>query len=136
MVQAASVAAEITLILTSSGSQTNSLYMFEILPLRTSTPAQIPSSPSWLCFCLSWLRAKVLSMPALSARVLGIVSRALANPLMTSCYFPAIVLKYSLRYLLSSISMAPPPATTADALTARRTIIIASLRDLSASSMY
>jgi hypothetical protein len=32
--------------------------------------------------------------------------------------------------------MAPPPATTAYALIARLTIIIASLSDLSASSMY
>jgi hypothetical protein len=52
-------------------------------------------------------------MPEFSANVLGIVSRALANPLITSYCLPAISLRYSLRCLDNSISMAPPPATTA-----------------------
>lgn len=45
-------------------------------------------------------------------------------------------LRYSLRKRESSISMAPPPATTDWALMARLTIIMASLRERSASSMY
>jgi hypothetical protein len=75
-------------------------------------------------------------MPEFSAKVLGMVSKALAKPLMTNYCLPLIVLKYSLKNLESSISIAPPPATTAYALIALLTIIIASLSDLSASSKY
>ena len=75
------------------------------------------------------------SSPALSAMVLGIVSRDLANMLMTNCSFPLIWFPYFLRPLESYISVAPPPATTVLALKHLRTIIMASLRDLSASLM-
>ena len=136
MVHAASVAAEITLILTVSGSQTKILNMSETYDSRTLTPNHIPSSPPWECFCLSLFRTSVESMPELSANYFGMISRALANPLMTNYVFPLIFLKYSLKYLESSISMAPPPATTAYALIALLTIMIASFSDLSASSMY
>ena len=78
----------------------------------------------------------VESIPELSANYLGIVSNALANPLMTSCCLPLIVLTCSLRCLESSISMAPPPATIAWVLIALITIIIASFKDRAASSMY
>lgn len=110
--------------------------MSSTLFLRTLTPKCIPSSPPWACFCLSLLSTSVEFIPLFSARVLGIVSRALAKPLMTSCYFPSIVLRCSLRCLESSISMAPPPATTASDLNVLLTTMIASLRDLWVSSRY
>ena len=75
------------------------------------------------------------SNPALSAMVLGIVSSDLANMLMTNCSFPFIWFPYFLRPFESSISVAPPPATTVLALKHLRTIIIASFRDRSASLM-
>lgn len=75
------------------------------------------------------------SMPALSAMVLGIISRALANIFMTSCSFPETETACSLSLLDSSISVAPPPATTLFVLKQRLTIIIASFKDLSASLM-
>lgn len=136
IVHAASVAAEITLILTVSGSQTKILYMSDTYYSRTLTPNHIPSSPPCACFCLNLLRISVESIPEFSANYLGMISRALAKPLMTNYVFPLIFLRYSLKYLESSISMAPPPATTAYALMALLTIIMASFNDLSASSMY
>jgi len=75
------------------------------------------------------------SNPALSAMVLGIVSRDLANMLITNCSFPLIWFPYFFKPLDNYISVAPPPATTVLALKHLRTIIIASLRDLSASLM-
>lgn len=110
---AASQAACNTLIRTSSGSHTNNSYMSSILPPRTLTPKCLPPSPPCACFCLSLLSTSVEFMPLFSARVLGIVSSALAKPLTTSYVLPSIPLRYSLRYLESSISMAPPPATIA-----------------------
>ena len=75
------------------------------------------------------------SSPALSAMVLGMISKALANMFMTSCSFPEILTACSFNYLESSISVAPPPATTLLVLKHLLTIMIASLRDLSASLM-
>ena len=75
------------------------------------------------------------SRPALSAMVLGIDSRDLANMFMTSCSFPWIVMAWDLIPLDSYISVAPPPATILLALKHLRTIMIASFKDLSASLM-
>ena len=136
MVQAASVAALSTFILTISGSQTNASYMSFTVPWRTSTPYHLPPSTSVEWSYLNLLRISVESIPELSANYLGIVSNALAYPLMTSYCFPLIVLTCSLRCLESSISIAPPPATIAWVLIALMTIIIASFKDRAASSMY
>ena len=84
---------------------------------------------------LSLLMRSKESRPALSAIVLGMISRALANIFMTSCSLPDILTACSLSLLESSISVAPPPATTLLVLKHLRTIIIASFRDLSASLM-
>lgn len=78
----------------------------------------------------------VPSIPEFSANYLGMISKAFANPFITSYCLPLIVLTCSRRYLLSSISIAPPPATTACVLIALVTIIMASLRDRAASSIY
>lgn len=43
------------------------------------------------------------SRPALSAMVLGMTSRALANMFMTSCYFPATLIAFYLSPRDSSI---------------------------------
>lgn len=75
------------------------------------------------------------SRPALSAMILGITSKALANMFMTNCSFPEIYTAYYLRPFESYISVAPPPATTLLVLKHLLTIMIASLRDLSASLM-
>jgi len=136
MEQAASVAAWRTLILTCCGSHTNNFIISSVFPSMTLTPNQIPSSPPWACFYLNLLRISVESMPEFSAKVLGMVSSALANPLITNYVLPGMFLRYSLKYLDNSISMAPPPATTACDLTALLTIMIASFKDLSVSSRY
>lgn len=57
---------------------------------------------------------------------LGIISRALAIAPIKSCSFPAMVREKLRRVLESSISMAPPPATTASFFTMRLTTMIAS----------
>jgi len=136
IVQAASVAAFNTLTLTISGSQTNISYISATVPFNTSTPCHLPVSTSWVCSYLNLFRISVESIPELSASYLGIISSALAKPLITSYCFPLIVLTCSRKYLESSISIAPPPATIACVLIALVTIIIASLRDRAASSMY
>lgn len=111
--QAASQAAYSTLILTYSGSHTNFKYRSSIFPSSTFTPYQIPSAPPWACFYLSLFNTSVESIPEFSDKVLGIVSRAFAKPLITNYIFPGMSLKYSLKYLDNSISIAPPPATIA-----------------------
>jgi len=136
IVHAASVAAVKTLCLTISGSQTNFSIKSSIWPSRTLTPNHIPSDPPVWCFCLNLFNTSVWSIPELEANYLGMHSKALANPFKTIYYLPMIDLRCSLKCLESSISMAPPPATTAWVLIALLTIIIASLRDLCASSMY
>ena len=73
------------------------------------------------------------SKPALSAMVLGITSRALAKALTTSCCLPLMLLAWWSKCLESSSSVEPAPATILEALMALLTIMIASLRDLSAS---
>ena len=75
------------------------------------------------------------SKPALSAIVLGMIYKAFANMFITSCSFPEILTECSLSLLESSISVAPPPATTLFVLKQRRTIMMASLSDLSAYLM-
>ena len=62
------------------------------------------------CFSLSLFKMLMESNPALSHSCLGMTSSALATALMISCSLPAMVRAYSRRYLLSSISIAPPPA--------------------------
>jgi len=83
-VHAASVAAVRTLILTSSGSQTNFSNRSAMFSSRTLTPNHLPSAESVACFYLNLLRISVESNPELSARVLGITSKALANPFTTN----------------------------------------------------
>jgi len=51
---------------------------------RTLTPNHLPSAESVACFYLNLLRISVESNPELSARVLGITSKALANPFTTN----------------------------------------------------
>ena len=67
--------------------------------------------------------------------VRGMTSRALANMFITSCSFPDTSTALSFSRLDSSISVAPPPATTLLVLKHRRTIMMASLRERSASLM-
>lgn len=67
--------------------------------------------------------------------VLGITSKDLAKALIINYYFPEIVLAWCLKYLDNSSSIAPPPGTMDENFMALLTIIIASLRDLSASWM-
>lgn len=110
----------------------NPVYSF-IRP--TKTPDEVSILLPWKCFCRSLFKILVASNPALSHSCLGMISRARAMDPIRSCSFPAIDREKSLRYLLSSISIAPPPATTASFLIARRTIMMASCRDLSVSSM-
>jgi hypothetical protein len=54
---------------------------------------------------------------------------------ITNCYFPEIYTACYLSPFESSISVAPPPATTLLVLKHLLTIIIASFNDLSASLM-
>lgn len=113
MAHAASQAAYNTLILTYSGSHTNFKYKSSQFPSRTFTPYHKPSAPPYACFYLNLFNTSVESIPEFSANVLGIVSNALAKPFITNYVFPGISLRYSLKNLESSISIAPPPATTA-----------------------
>merc|ERR1712107_68186 len=94
--------------LTIAGSQTQASKLSAISSFRTSTPYQIPSLA---CFCLSLLRMLVASNPALSHSCLAMISKAFAMAPMMSCSLPATVRLWLRRYLLSSMSMAPPPAT-------------------------
>ena len=91
IVHAASVAAVITLIRTTSGSHTNYLYILLICELITSTPYQVPSSPSCACFYLNLFNTSVESMPEFSANCFGMISSALAKAFITSCCLPAIL---------------------------------------------
>ncbi len=75
------------------------------------------------------------SIPALSAMIFGMTSKDFANIFMTSCSFPEISTACYLRPFESSISVAPPPATTLLVLKHLLTIMIASFSDLSASLM-
>lgn len=75
------------------------------------------------------------SRPALSAMILGMTSSDFANMFITSCSLPWMVIEWFLSPFDSSISVAPPPATTVLVLKHRRTIMIASFNDLSASLM-
>mmetsp|Transcript_26149 Transcript_26149/g.64967 ORF Transcript_26149/g.64967 Transcript_26149/m.64967 type:complete len:213 (+) Transcript_26149:880-1518(+) len=103
-------------------------------PPKQSTPNQRVSGLAWACFCRSLLSRSMASKPELAASALGMHSSALAYALMTNCCLPLIEREYSRRYRLNSISMAPPPPTTQLDLMARRTIMMASWSDLSASS--
>jgi len=69
------------------------------------------------CFCRSLLSTFVASKPALSHSCRGITSRAFAMQPINSCSLPAIVREWSRKYLLTSISMAPPPAHQLQTLT-------------------
>jgi hypothetical protein len=75
------------------------------------------------------------SSPALSAIIFGMISKDLANMFMTSCYLPETSTAYYFNPFESSISVAPPPATTLLVLKHLLTIMIASFNDLSASLM-
>lgn len=67
--------------------------------------------------------------------VLGITSKALAKALIIYYSFPSVSLALILKCLESSSSMAPPPATIYLVFMALLTIMMESLRDLSASLM-
>ena len=82
--QAASQAAWSTFILTCSGSHTNFKYKSSTFPSRTLTPYHMPSWPPCACFYLNLFNTSVESIPEFSASVLGIVSSAFANPLITN----------------------------------------------------
>mmetsp|Transcript_6320 Transcript_6320/g.27836 ORF Transcript_6320/g.27836 Transcript_6320/m.27836 type:complete len:273 (+) Transcript_6320:807-1625(+) len=135
MRQVASHAAPMALIFTSAGSQMKASYASRTPPVFTSTPKLAPSPPTSACFCRSLFSTSVASNPLLSHSCRGITSSALANALMNSWPLPAMPRAWSRRWRESSMSMAPPPGTMAAFLTARRTISMASLRDLAASSM-
>lgn len=75
------------------------------------------------------------SSPALSAMVLGMISKDLANIFITNCSFPWILIAWDFIPLDNYISVAPPPATTLLVLKHLLTIIMASFNDLSASLM-
>jgi len=79
------------------------------------------------------LRISTESRAALSAMFLGITSNDLAKQLIMYYSFPAKVLAKTLNLFEISNSVAPPPATMVLNLRHLLTIIIASLRDLSAS---
>ena len=87
------------------------------------------------CLFLNLLMRSSESIAALSAIVLGMISKALENMFITNCSLPEILTACSFNLLESSIYVAPPPATTLFVLKQRRTIMIASLSDLSASLM-
>ena len=95
-----------------------------------STPRYIFSTPPFACLCLNLLIISSESSPALSAIVLGITYKDLANIFMTNCYFPEIYTACYLRPFESYIYVAPPPATTLFVLKHLLTIIIASFKDL------
>lgn len=101
----------------------------------TSTPKNCPLPSCKLCCYLNLFKTKTESNPALSAIVLGMTSKALAKALITYYSFPSVSLAMCLKYLEISNSMAPPPATISLVFMALLTIIIESLRDLSASLM-
>ena len=73
------------------------------------TRLQSPTNKPLACFSRSRLSTLVESNPALSHSCLGMTSSALATAAIISCSLPATVREQSLRYLLSSISIAPPP---------------------------
>lgn len=83
MVQAASTAEFKAFILTNMGSQIKFIYVSHIPLLEfTSTPKNLPCPSVSLCFYLNLFNIKTESKPALSAIVLGITSKALANALI------------------------------------------------------
>mmetsp|Transcript_18697 Transcript_18697/g.20876 ORF Transcript_18697/g.20876 Transcript_18697/m.20876 type:complete len:210 (-) Transcript_18697:45-674(-) len=130
---AASVAASKLLSFTTTGSQRKLFIVSHTSSLMMSTPNHWP--PSWKCLWRSLFKIVVASRPALSQIWWGITSSALAKALMMSCCLPWIVREYSRRYLLTSISIAPPPATIEECLRALLTTMMASWIDLSISAM-
>mmetsp|Transcript_2736 Transcript_2736/g.8290 ORF Transcript_2736/g.8290 Transcript_2736/m.8290 type:complete len:228 (-) Transcript_2736:916-1599(-) len=77
-------------------------------PFTESTPnLELP----WACWALSVARVFVVFIPAFSASVRGMTSRASANFWMAYCSSPVCFLPCSASLLLSSISVAPPPGT-------------------------
>mmetsp|Transcript_21611 Transcript_21611/g.43146 ORF Transcript_21611/g.43146 Transcript_21611/m.43146 type:complete len:248 (-) Transcript_21611:1051-1794(-) len=134
MTHAASPAAAREFTLLMLGSQTLLSNVSQMPPVSMSTPYHCPLSP-WKCFFLRELRMSVASKPALSASWRGTISRALAKACMTSCPLPSIFMLSSLRNLLTSISTAPPPATTERDLRDRFTTMMASWMERWDSSM-
>mmetsp|Transcript_29041 Transcript_29041/g.78210 ORF Transcript_29041/g.78210 Transcript_29041/m.78210 type:complete len:283 (+) Transcript_29041:296-1144(+) len=135
MRQAASVALWMALYLTNEGSHTNALKVSTTPPVLTSTPKFLPEPSKDACFCRNLLSTSVASNPALLHSWRGMTSRAFANARMNSWLLDVWLSATSRRYLLSSISIAPPPGTTSACFKARRTIMMASCNDRSASSM-
>ena len=136
MVQAASVAEFKALTLTRMGSQTKEAKVSQIPEvLLTSTPKYLPVPSYKLCYYLNLFNTPTESKPALSAIVLGITSKALAKAFIIYYSFPSVSLAICLKYLESSNSTAPPPATTYLVFIALLTIMIESFNDLSASLM-
>mmetsp|Transcript_45718 Transcript_45718/g.74573 ORF Transcript_45718/g.74573 Transcript_45718/m.74573 type:complete len:229 (+) Transcript_45718:458-1144(+) len=114
------------------GSHTKDSYVSQIPSFTTSIPKFLPPAA---CFCLSLFNMSVSSNPAFDANCLGMISNAFAKAPIISCALPCMLRLYSRRYRLSSISIAPPPGTTALYLRALLTTMIASCRERSASSI-
>mmetsp|Transcript_37367 Transcript_37367/g.116831 ORF Transcript_37367/g.116831 Transcript_37367/m.116831 type:complete len:244 (-) Transcript_37367:1164-1895(-) len=132
--QAASDAAANEFILFAAGSQTP-LSKVSVMPsTSTSTPYHLPAVPL-ACFMRSWLSTSVASKPALSESCRGMTSRARAMPFMISCSLPSMERACSRTNLDTSISMAPPPATTSPERMARFTMQSASWTERCVSSM-
>mmetsp|Transcript_12085 Transcript_12085/g.21865 ORF Transcript_12085/g.21865 Transcript_12085/m.21865 type:complete len:217 (-) Transcript_12085:1080-1730(-) len=133
--QHASVAAAIAFSFTRAGSHTKLSHVLQTSPESMSTPIQRPDSSSTACFARSLFRTLVLSKPALSHRQRGMISRLFANAAIASWCLPCTFRASSRRYLDSSISIAPPPATAVGYLIARRAIMMLSCKLRSVSSM-
>mmetsp|Transcript_8737 Transcript_8737/g.32938 ORF Transcript_8737/g.32938 Transcript_8737/m.32938 type:complete len:204 (-) Transcript_8737:1175-1786(-) len=134
MRHAASEAAAKELTLFGAGSHTFDWNVSVMPSTSTLTPYQRPFS-SFACFMRRLFRTSVASNPALSASCRGMTSSALAILFMMSCSLPSIFRASSRTNLETSISIAPPPATTSPLLIARFTMQSASWMDRCVSSM-
>mmetsp|Transcript_35000 Transcript_35000/g.60257 ORF Transcript_35000/g.60257 Transcript_35000/m.60257 type:complete len:266 (-) Transcript_35000:164-961(-) len=135
MTHAASAAAEYELILFTAGSHTPDSIVLQMPSLFMSTPDQRPTSAASACDWRSSFSTVVASKPAFSQSWRGTTSRALAKADTMSCCLPMMVRAYSRRNLETSISIAPPPATTLALMRPRFTIMSASWIERCDSSM-
>ncbi len=115
-----------------NGSMTPAAHESTTFPLKTSTPNHF-----WFflsCAAFSSTRMFIGSMPAFSARVRGMTSKAAANASTASCSLPDKPSAYLRSPFATSISGAPAPATTLPLIKAAATSPIASVIALFASS--
>mmetsp|Transcript_46881 Transcript_46881/g.95516 ORF Transcript_46881/g.95516 Transcript_46881/m.95516 type:complete len:301 (-) Transcript_46881:957-1859(-) len=131
---AASVAADMELILLVTGSHTPSSIVSQIPSRSMSTPNHLPL-PATACFWRRRFNTSVESKPALSASWRGMRSRALAYAATMSCSLPMRVRLKSFKARDTSSSVAPPPATMVLLRKQFFTIISESCRERSVSSM-